>query len=61
MFGDTLQGVRGHRYEDPLSAPGEIDLTAQIDFTTFGNAIKARGLAVVGETLLGHRVSSGEK
>jgi NADH dehydrogenase [ubiquinone] 1 alpha subcomplex assembly factor 7 len=31
-FGDTLQAVRNHRYDDPLAAPGEADLTAHVDF-----------------------------
>ena len=31
-FGDTLQAVRDHRYDDPLAAPGEADLTAHVDF-----------------------------
>ena len=31
--GDTLQAVRNHRFADPLSAPGEVDLTAHVDFT----------------------------
>jgi SAM-dependent MidA family methyltransferase len=31
-FGDTLQAVRGHAFADPLSAPGETDLTAHVDF-----------------------------
>ena len=31
-FGDTLQALRGHRYSDPLVAPGEADLTAHVDF-----------------------------
>ena len=31
-FGDTLQAVRGHRFADPLEAPGEADLTAHVDF-----------------------------
>ncbi len=30
--GDTLQAVRRHRYADPLSSPGETDLTAHVDF-----------------------------
>lgn len=47
-FGDTLQGVRDHCYEDPLSAPGETDLTAQIDFTTLANTMRAGGLSVDG-------------
>lgn len=31
-FGDTLQAVSGHDYVEPLEAPGEVDLTAQVDF-----------------------------
>jgi NADH dehydrogenase [ubiquinone] 1 alpha subcomplex assembly factor 7 len=31
-FGDTLQAVSGHDYAEPLEAPGEIDLTSQVDF-----------------------------
>jgi SAM-dependent MidA family methyltransferase len=32
MLGDTLQAVRGHRFEHPLASPGEADLTMQVDF-----------------------------
>jgi SAM-dependent MidA family methyltransferase len=31
-FGDTLQAVSGHNYAEPLEAPGEVDLTSQVDF-----------------------------
>ena len=31
-FGDTLQAVSGHDYAEPLEAPGEVDLTSQVDF-----------------------------
>lgn len=31
-FGDTLQAVSGHDYAEPLDAPGEVDLTSQVDF-----------------------------
>lgn len=31
-FGDTLQAVQGHDYAEPLESPGEVDLTAQVDF-----------------------------
>lgn len=31
-FGDTLQAVRRHQYADPLSDPGEADLTTQVNF-----------------------------
>jgi len=47
-FGDTLQGVRVHRYEDPLCAPGEADLTAQVDFTALAGAMRAGGFSVDG-------------
>ena len=30
--GDTLQAVRGHRYCSPLESPGDIDLTAHVNF-----------------------------
>jgi NADH dehydrogenase [ubiquinone] 1 alpha subcomplex assembly factor 7 len=46
--GDTLQAVRGQRYEDPLASPGIADLTAHVDFSTFGADVRARGLAVDG-------------
>lgn len=31
-LGDTLQAVRDHRPEHPLTSPGEADLTMQVDF-----------------------------
>jgi SAM-dependent MidA family methyltransferase len=34
-LGDTLQAVRHHRKEHPLSHPGAADLTAHVDFQTF--------------------------
>jgi len=40
-FGDTLQAVSGHDYAEPLEAPGEVDLTAQVDFEAL--AALARG------------------
>jgi NADH dehydrogenase [ubiquinone] 1 alpha subcomplex assembly factor 7 len=43
-LGDTLQAVREHRYEDPLAAPGEADLTAQVDFSAFAAAMRGQGL-----------------
>jgi len=33
VAGDTLQAVRDHRHEHPLTSPGEADLTMQVDFT----------------------------
>ncbi len=31
-LGDTLQAMRAHAFDDPLSHPGEADLTAHVDF-----------------------------
>jgi SAM-dependent MidA family methyltransferase len=46
--GDTLQAVRGHAYEHPLTSPGEADLTAQVDFQSFAGAIRGAGLLTQG-------------
>lgn len=47
-LGNTLQAIRAHRYHDPLSAPGEADLTAQVDFAAVAAAMRRRGLACDG-------------
>ena len=44
--GDTLQGVRAHRYEHPLCSPGEADLSAHVDFADLGRQLGARGFAI---------------
>ena len=41
--GDTLQAVRQHQYTDPLTAPGEADLTAHVDFATLTKAASTAG------------------
>ena len=46
--GDTLQAVRDHRPANPLEAPGEVDLTSQIDFKRLGLAANGAGGAVFG-------------
>lgn len=46
--GDTLQAVRRHRFADPLTAPGEADLTAHVDFAALGATARELGLAVYG-------------
>jgi SAM-dependent MidA family methyltransferase len=45
---DSLQAVRGHRRADPLAEPGEVDLTAHVDFRAVGDAARAAGAAVQG-------------
>ncbi|KAB1070436.1 class I SAM-dependent methyltransferase [Methylobacterium planeticum] len=47
-FGDTLQAVAGHRFVDPLAAPGEADLTAHVDFAALARAAAAEGAGVHG-------------
>ena len=39
-YGDTLQAVRGHRPEHPLTSPGEADLTAHVDFAAFARQVE---------------------
>jgi SAM-dependent MidA family methyltransferase len=46
--GDTLQAVRRHAYHSVLSAPGEADLTAHVDFEAIGAAAVAAGANVFG-------------
>jgi len=45
-LGETFQGVRGHDYADPLVDPGEIDLTAHVDFAALARAGIAAGMIV---------------
>jgi NADH dehydrogenase [ubiquinone] 1 alpha subcomplex assembly factor 7 len=46
--GDTLQAVRRHGARDPLSAPGEVDLSSQVDFRALAQAACAGGATVYG-------------
>lgn len=46
----TLRAYREHKLVDPLSAPGETDLTAHVDFERAGAAARAAGLEVFGLT-----------
>ena len=56
-LGDTLQALRRHRYDDPLAAPGEADLTSHVDFAPLAAAASRHGLsaeiAAQGDFLLG--------
>jgi SAM-dependent MidA family methyltransferase len=47
-LGDTLQAVRNHAHEHPLTSPGEADLSAQVDFAEVANTARKAGLAVDG-------------
>ncbi len=46
--GDTLQAVRDHQAVDPLSLPGLVDLTTQVDFRSLGMAGARGGASVFG-------------
>ena len=43
VLGDTLQAVRGHAFANVFAAPGEVDLSAHVDFTTLAAAAQAAG------------------
>lgn len=47
-YGDTLQAVSDHRYEDVLASPGEADLTSHVDFAALDRAARAQGATVAG-------------
>lgn len=46
--GDTLQAISQHRFADPLETPGEVDVTAHVDFAALKDAALAQGLAAYG-------------
>jgi SAM-dependent MidA family methyltransferase len=56
-YGDTLQAIRAHRYDNPLASPGEADLTAHVDFPSLARAAthagaEARAVMTQGEFLV---------
>ena len=42
-FGDTLQAIRQHQYDDPLAHPGMADITAHVDFDALARAATEGG------------------
>jgi NADH dehydrogenase [ubiquinone] 1 alpha subcomplex assembly factor 7 len=46
--GDTLQAVKAHRFADPFADPGEVDLTAHVDFTALAHAARSAGIRTEG-------------
>lgn len=46
--GDTLQAVSDHKKVDPLTRPGEVDITARVDFSEISRNAHAAGLQVRG-------------
>jgi NADH dehydrogenase [ubiquinone] 1 alpha subcomplex assembly factor 7 len=47
-IGDTLQAVGRHHVADPLLTPGEVDLTAHVDFQALAQAAEGMGARVHG-------------
>jgi NADH dehydrogenase [ubiquinone] 1 alpha subcomplex assembly factor 7 len=52
-LGETLQAVGRHGFADPLAAPGEVDLTAHVDFAALARAARAAGARVHGPLVQG--------
>ncbi|MEP6784675.1 MAG: SAM-dependent methyltransferase [Sphingomonadales bacterium] len=46
--GDTLQAVRSHGFANPFDRPGEVDLSAHVDFAVLGAAAMSAGATVHG-------------
>lgn len=46
--GETLQAVGKHAYADPLEFPGNVDLTAHVDFEALAHAASSMGAEVYG-------------
>jgi NADH dehydrogenase [ubiquinone] 1 alpha subcomplex assembly factor 7 len=46
--GETLQAAAGHGFADPLATPGEVDLTAHVDFAALARTARAAGARVHG-------------
>jgi len=42
-IGETLQAIGGHAFANPLVAPGEVDLTAHVDFQALASAVTSMG------------------
>ncbi len=52
-LGDTLQAVHGHRKVDPLTMPGEADLSSHVDFRALAAAARASGARAFGPVAQG--------
>lgn len=47
-IGDTFQGLKDHSYVEPLSTPGNADITAHVDFANLADVAENAGLSVFG-------------
>jgi NADH dehydrogenase [ubiquinone] 1 alpha subcomplex assembly factor 7 len=52
-LGETLQAVGRHRFADPLASPGEVDLTAHVDFAALARTAEGAGARVHGPVAQG--------
>ncbi len=50
-LGETVQAVKDQKYHDPLSDPGEADLTAHVDFEALSAVARDKGCRVFGPVL----------
>jgi NADH dehydrogenase [ubiquinone] 1 alpha subcomplex assembly factor 7 len=41
--GETLQAVQRHNFADPLALPGQVDLTAHVDFEALARGVESMG------------------
>lgn len=56
-FGDTLQALHRHAYDDVLAHPGEADLTAHVDFAALAHAATGvRAFGPIGQGALLERL-----
>jgi SAM-dependent MidA family methyltransferase len=51
--GETLQAVKAHKYANPWSAPGDLDLTAHVNFEALSAAAAESGVTLFGPTAQG--------
>jgi NADH dehydrogenase [ubiquinone] 1 alpha subcomplex assembly factor 7 len=47
-LGETFQAVSGHAFTDPMRSPGEVDLTAHVDFAALAQSAESMGARVHG-------------
>jgi len=52
-LGDSLQAVADHKKVDPLTAPGEVDLSAHVDFFALARSAEAAGATAYGPATQG--------
>jgi NADH dehydrogenase [ubiquinone] 1 alpha subcomplex assembly factor 7 len=62
--GDTLQAVGAHDFADPLATPGQVDLTAHVDFQALAQAAESMGARAHGpieQSVLLRRLGIGSR